>query len=145
MLRNDNDFSPKFWDDIARVSRINQNFNRSSATAEGRIKVQALSCICRLADTVSIVNNYVASYTSFAATFAASHNAKDVSQSALPCRDLFPQAELEDQVWISTSFEDLCDQNVIVYLLRVKRKEYMPQVGISMCDHCPQGTAVAGF
>jgi hypothetical protein len=42
---------------------------------------------------------------------------------------------LEDQVWISTSFEDLCDQNVIVYLLRVKRKEYMPQVGIDMCDH----------
>ena len=29
---------------------------------------------------------------------------------------------------ISTSFEDLCDQNVIVYLLRVKAKEYMPQV-----------------
>ena len=40
------------------------------------------------------------------------------------------QAELEDQVWISTSFEDLCDQNVIVYLLRTKGKEYMPQVRI---------------
>jgi hypothetical protein len=38
------------------------------------------------------------------------------------------QAELEDQVQISTSFEDLCDQNVIVYLLRIKGKEYMPQV-----------------
>lgn len=38
------------------------------------------------------------------------------------------QAELEDQVQISTSFEDLCDQNVIVYLLRTKSKEYMPQV-----------------
>jgi hypothetical protein len=31
-------------------------------------------------------------------------------------------------VQISTSFEDLCDQNVIVYLLRTKSKEYMPQV-----------------
>lgn len=41
LLRNDNDFSPKFWDDIAHVSRINQNFNRSLATAEGRIKVDA--------------------------------------------------------------------------------------------------------
>jgi hypothetical protein len=39
LLRNDDDFSPKFWDDIAHVSRINQNFNRSTATAEGRIKV----------------------------------------------------------------------------------------------------------
>jgi hypothetical protein len=49
------------------------------------------------------------------------------------------QAELEDQVWISTSFEDLCDQNVIVYLLRVKAKEYMPQVsGIPLC-HAPSG------
>ena len=38
------------------------------------------------------------------------------------------QAELEDQVQISTSFEDLCDQNVIVYLLRTKSKEYMSQV-----------------
>jgi hypothetical protein len=45
------------------------------------------------------------------------------------------QAELEDQVWISTSFEDLCDQNVIVYLLRVKAKEYMPQVGVVASWH----------
>ncbi len=29
---------------------------------------------------------------------------------------------------ISSSFEDLCDQNVIVYLLRVKAKEYMSRV-----------------
>lgn len=29
---------------------------------------------------------------------------------------------------ISSSFEDLCDQNVIVYLLRVKAAEYMPRV-----------------
>ena len=36
--------------------------------------------------------------------------------------------ELEDQVQISGSFEDLCDQNVMIYLLRVKAKEYMPQV-----------------
>ena len=32
-----------------------------------------------------------------------------------------PQGELEDQTHISTSFEDLCDQNVIVYLLRTNR------------------------
>ena len=38
-------------------------------------------------------------------------------------------------MWISTSFEDLCDQNVIVYLLRVKAKEYMPQVGIVTLCH----------
>ena len=29
---------------------------------------------------------------------------------------------------ISGSFEDLCDQNVMIYLLRVKAKEYMPGV-----------------
>lgn len=39
-----------------------------------------------------------------------------------------PQAELEDQVQISSSFEDLCDQNVIVYLLRTKASDYMPKV-----------------
>lgn len=38
------------------------------------------------------------------------------------------QMELEDQVQISGSFEDLCDQNVMIYLLRVKAKEYMPGV-----------------
>ena len=41
---------------------------------------------------------------------------------------VYLQVELEDQVQISTSFEDLCDQNVIVYLLRTKSREYMPQV-----------------
>lgn len=40
LLRNDKDFSIKFWTDIAHVSRINQNFNRSQSTPEGRIKVQ---------------------------------------------------------------------------------------------------------
>ena len=48
-----------------------------------------------------------------------------------PRLDTNVQAELEDQVQISTSFEDLCDQNVIVYLLRTKSKEYMPQVACS--------------
>ena len=46
----------------------------------------------------------------------------------LPCLNFNLQAELEDQVQISTSFEDLCDQNVIVYLLRTKSKQYTPQV-----------------
>ena len=41
LLRNDDDFSPMLWDDIAHVSRINQKFNRSSTTAQGRIKVRA--------------------------------------------------------------------------------------------------------
>lgn len=36
--------------------------------------------------------------------------------------------ELEDQVQISGSFEDLCDQNVMVYIMRVKAAEYMPGV-----------------
>ena len=47
-------------------------------------------------------------------------------------------------MWISTSFEDLCDQNVIVYLLRVKAKEYMPQVGIQTSwMPCPQQEMLA--
>ena len=38
------------------------------------------------------------------------------------------QMELEDQVQISGSFEDLCDQNVMIYVMRVKAAEYMPGV-----------------
>ncbi len=38
------------------------------------------------------------------------------------------QAELDDQVRISASLEDLCDQNVIVYLLRMEADKYMRQV-----------------
>ena len=110
LLRNDDDFSPMLWDDIAHVSRINQKFKRSSTTAEGRIKVRAAPETC---------------------VMMASGQAPP--SSALQCWHL--QAELEDQVWISTSFEDLCDQNVIVYLLRVKAKEYMPQVGIVTLCH----------
>lgn len=40
LLRNDEDFSPKFWKDIAHVSRINQVAKRDSTTPEGRIKVR---------------------------------------------------------------------------------------------------------
>jgi hypothetical protein len=53
-----------------------------------------------------------------------------------PMMMLGVQAELEDQVQISTSFEDLCDQNVIVYLLRTKSKEYLPQVRQSAQSRC---------
>jgi hypothetical protein len=41
LLRNDMDFSPKFWKDVAVVSRINQNVQRNSSTPEGQIKVRA--------------------------------------------------------------------------------------------------------
>ncbi len=53
---------------------------------------------------------------------------KSTRRQMTPALLLRLQAELEDQVQISSSFEDLCDQNVIVYLLRVKAKEYMPHV-----------------
>lgn len=84
LLRNDKDFSDRFWKDVAYVSRINQRLPRGNPdTAEGRIKM-----------------------------------------------------ELEDQVQISGSFEDLCDQNVMVYLLRVKAKEYMPKVWLEDGRYC---------
>ena len=63
------------------------------------------------------------------------------SNNIIQSASVASQAELEDQVWISTSFEDLCDQNVIVYLLRVKAKEYMPQVGIVTLCTPPRGDA----
>ena len=42
LLRNDANFSPKFWKDVAVVSRINQNVKRNSSTPEGQIKVRTL-------------------------------------------------------------------------------------------------------
>lgn len=46
------------------------------------------------------------------------------------------KTELEDQVQLSGSFEDLCDQNVIVYLLRVKAKDYMAQTLLESTRYC---------
>lgn len=44
LLRNDKDVSPRFWRDVAHVSRINQQLQVGNPdTPEGRIKVR---CVC---------------------------------------------------------------------------------------------------
>ena len=46
LLRNDKDYSTRFFRDVALVSRINQQEQRGTDTPEGRIKVLPLHCMC---------------------------------------------------------------------------------------------------
>ena len=57
LLRNDKDFSPKFWKDIAHVSRINQVVKRDSTTPEGRIKVRQAASRCHASSKTLVRRN----------------------------------------------------------------------------------------